>query len=75
MEKTMKKYYNPPKACDLPSCKALITSEFSDARLPDYGVWGNVCPSCAKRERVRYGTGLGQRYVIADDGKYYKVEG
>lgn len=66
---------NPPKVCDLPSCKAPITTGFSDAYIPDYGVWGNLCPPCAKSERVHYGTGFGQRYTLRDDGKFWKVEG
>lgn len=64
---------NPPKSCDL--CKAPIAEEFSDAFVPLYGMWGNVGPECVKDAEIRYGTGLGQRYVMQDDGRYYKVEG
>lgn len=66
---------NPPKACDIPTCRKPIDREFSDAHVPAYGVWGNLCPSCAVDHNVSYGTGLGQRYELKDDGKFHKVEG
>lgn len=68
-------YANPPKFCDMPRCGAVIETEFSDALIPRYGCWGNICKSCAAREGVCYGTGQGQRYVKRADGKFHKVEG
>jgi hypothetical protein len=66
-------YANPPSACDL--CKEPIGDEFSDASLPFFGgIWGNVCSKCARRNAVRYGTGLGQRYERNADGQYVKTE-
>lgn len=69
----MTTYYNPPSECDL--CHAIIHDELIDAVIPRFHRWGNVCPDCAKAEGVRYGTGLGQRYQLFDDGKFHKVEG
>ena len=74
----MDKYYvNPPCNCDV--CSAPITTEFSDALLPRFGQWANVCPTCAVVRGVTYGTGRGQRYrrVETKAGKlaYLKVEG
>lgn len=68
-------YANPPKFCDMPRCGAEITTGFSDVLIPCYGVWGNICPKCAGVEKVTYGTGMGQRYELRDDGKFHKVEG
>lgn len=68
-------YANPPKVCDIPRCGNAIKTRFSDAYIPRFGVWGNVCPMCAVREKVCYGTGMGQRYELRDDGKFHKTEG
>lgn len=68
----MTTYINPPTKCDL--CDSPIVGEFSDARLPNYGSWANVCPPCAKQQGVRYGVGRGQRYTRVD-GNFEKVEG
>lgn len=66
-------YANPPKRCDF--CHRPITKQFSDARVPRVGRWGNLCPGCSTLEGVQYGTGLGQLYELKDDGRYHKVEG
>lgn len=67
-------HLSPPKKCD--TCPNPITDGFSDASVPAAnGSWGNLCPPCAVIHKVRYGTGLGQRYELRDDGKYHKVEG
>ena len=66
-------HLNPPKSCDL--CGAKITDEFSDARHPRLGRWGNFCPSCSTDIGVIYGTGYGQRYRLNADGKFEKAEG
>ena len=66
-------FATPPKSCDL--CKDDITDSFTDAMIPRYRQWGNVCPSCAKSEGVTLGTGRGQCYVRNADGKYYKHRG
>ena len=64
---------SPPKTCNI--CPRSITTEFSDAVFPGVGSWVNFCPDCAKRHGVRYGYGLGQRYVRNNDGEFEKVEG
>lgn len=71
----MTTYANPPKYCDIPRCGAEITTGFSDAHIPRFDCWGNVCPSCAVKEKVCYGTGMGQRYELKEDGKFHKIEG
>lgn len=69
----MTTYLNPPAECDL--CHANLDTDFADAKIPRFARWGNVCLDCAKSEGVRYGTGLGQRYQLKDDGRFHKVEG
>lgn len=57
----------PPKACD--TCAAPIDLYFCDASLPAFGgQWANVCPVCAAKYGVRYGVGLGQKYMRQPDG-------
>ena len=65
-------YANPPKECD--TCSTPIISEFSDAYIPAFGQWGNICPGCAITYGIRYGTGQGQKFQR--QGKDFgKVEG
>ena len=59
--------------CDL--CKGSLTfgDSFTDASVPRLGgSWAWLCEVCAVMERVRYGTGLGQRY---DSETKNKIEG
>lgn len=66
-------YTNPPRSCDL--CGEGITTEFSDARHPRLGRWGNFCIPCSTDIGVIYGTGHGQRYQLNAAGQFQKVEG
>ena len=57
-----------PERCD--ECRLEIKREFSDA-LTSKGFWAILCPICSKIRGefgpVRYGPGLGQRYLSAHD--------
>lgn len=58
------------------NCAGDFKNEYIDAALPGLGgSWGLVCPACASQHGARFGTGLGQRFKKAKDGKFYKVEG
>lgn len=70
-----------PEKCDLHgtsfasrSCLQKIGNQFIDGFVPGAS-WANMCPACAGHNRVRFGTGLGQRYRKAKDGEWYCVEG
>lgn len=63
----------PPSHCDI--CKTELGTEFYDFRVPTVGQWANGCKACFKRYGGRLGTGLGQKYVRQDDGKFNRVEG
>lgn len=75
---------DPPEKCDLFVNKHTllpcqsdgnITNEFFDAATK-IGPWANMCPACFGRHtRGELGTGKGQHYKKATDGKFYKVEG
>lgn len=45
-----------------------------DANLPGIG-WGNWCQETFEQFGGKLGTGLGQKYVLQDDGRWLKVEG
>ena len=66
-------YCHPPKACDV--CKDPIADTFSDAFIPAWYVWANVCPDCARFHGVKYGVGMGQRFKRDATGYFAKVEG
>ena len=61
-----------PSKCDI--CKAELSTEFFDFKVPSVGQWANGCPACFKRQGGRLGTGLGQQYA-KQDGKFIKVGG
>lgn len=66
-------YINPPSCCDV--CKQSIDSMLFDSYLPEIGTWANVCPECFEEYGGRLGTGMGQKYVRLDDGKFIKTAG
>jgi hypothetical protein len=67
------------KDCDLCKRKFQLFGKhlsYSDAYLPSYRTWGNVCDKCATAEQVKYGTGLGQRYEWdSSAARYVKTKG
>ena len=71
--KKRKHYINPPKVCDL--CGGKIGTVLYDFSIPPTYRWGNTCHGCFQANNGKLGTGLGQKYRVAEDGKYYKVEG
>jgi hypothetical protein len=58
--------------CDI--CPTKITTTFIDGKTT-MGPWGILCPQCHKDVGYGLGTGLGQRYVLQEDGRWLKVEG
>ena len=62
----------PPTNCD--ACARPITRAFIDGATR-IGPWGNLCPVCHDMYGRGLGTGKGQKYERADDGKFYKVAG
>lgn len=54
-----------PPQCDL--CRTSIpeAGEFADASIR--GRWAILCPACADRLPIKYGTGRGQRYRHQDN--------
>lgn len=70
----------PPETCNLHGtthqsrgCVGAIKNEFFDASL-NLGTWADVCPACFGVYGQGVGTGRGQHYKKATDGKFYKVE-
>lgn len=61
-----------PSKCDI--CKAELSTEFFDFKVPSVGQWANGCKACFVSYGGRLGTGLGQRYA-KQDGKFIKVGG
>jgi hypothetical protein len=48
--------------------------EFIDGKTLS-GSWTYMCPKCYERYGTGLGTGKGQRWTLAEDGKFYKTEG
>ena len=61
-----------PEKCDI--CHKPFNGEFIDGRTQS-GPWGMLCPPCHKTYGVGLGTGNGQHYKLAEDGKFEKVAG
>ena len=61
-----------PSMCDI--CQNKIADEFFDAKT-DAGPWANMCPECFIKFGVGLGTGLGQRYIKANDNEFIKIGG
>ncbi|MHA2384155.1 MAG: hypothetical protein ACXACT_16400 [Candidatus Thorarchaeota archaeon] len=55
-------------------CPTKITTTFIDGKTT-MGPWAILCPQCHKDVGYGLGTGLGQRYVLQEDGRWLKVEG
>lgn len=75
LEMPQKVYWTSP----LPATGCQLTNRpfnevMYDANLPGIG-WGNWCQETFDEYRGRLGTGLGQKYVLQDDGRWLKVEG
>lgn len=65
-------YMNPPTKCDV--CKGIIGNDLYDIKTT-MGPWACTCEGCFYRYGMGLGTGLGQKYVKDDIGRYVKVEG
>lgn len=62
----MTKWLGPvPTNCDV--CKALIQTEFFDARTRS-GRWGTLCLACWKQENGKFGIGHAQHYKNTAEG-------
>jgi len=60
--------------CDF--CRADCAAHYYDAATK-HGPWATMCPTCWPKQRrhARLGTGSGQEYRLAEDGKRRKVAG
>jgi hypothetical protein len=59
-----------------PNCQ--ISSKPFDGVMYDASTplgWANICQEVFDRYNCRLGTGLGQKYLLQDDGRWLKVEG
>ncbi|KFH18447.1 hypothetical protein IB60_17225 [Brucella abortus LMN1] len=69
-------WQSPIAACDV--CSIVFPkapgTEMYDARTRA-GPWANMCRCCFNFEGLGLGTGLGQKYVLQEDGRFLCVEG
>lgn len=75
MNNTLKPLYwagSPPQECDV--CQQPIAGVFYDAKIP-HGSWACLCKDCFTRLRCALGTGKGQKYQPASDGRWQKTGG
>ena len=63
---------DPPLRCD--ACSASVADQFVDGALR-HGPWAIMCPTCHSRHGRGLGTGRGQHYVRAADGRLEKRTG
>ena len=69
----LSRFFTPtPTQCD--ACGFPLEQVMYDARLPR-GSWATLCPSCFCHEGCRLGTGRGQKYRRAADGRFEKEKG